>query len=125
MSKLVYLDPDLPSLADASRRARVVPTSTACAVSPANEAALLAALDAPLEPAPTLDAAFAAKAARFLAVVDALAPTEGLALARRFAADRPDDPILARLARFNADRRARIHASVVDPKRRAARAGRR
>jgi len=93
-----------------------------CALSPESEEAILGILDSPLVNDGSLAVAFAGKERKLLAAIDKLSPIEGLALVRRLAASRSDDPIVARLARFEIGRRNRICAFAADPKRRAARA---
>jgi hypothetical protein len=101
------------------------PRDATCELSPASEAALIAALDAPLAPAPSADLAYAEKEHELLALVARLSPIEALALARRLAIGRASDPIVTRLRQFAPARRARIHAFITDPKARVARAARR
>jgi hypothetical protein len=93
-------------------------------VSPASEAGLLAVFDAPLPNVGSTYLAYVEREREVLAAIASLDPRESYALVRRLRAQRPDDPIVQRLRRFEPARRARVVEFACDSKRRAALAAR-
>jgi hypothetical protein len=99
---------------------RSVPNSNVAAPPPARDAALIAIIEAPLEPGETTMVGFARKEAELRTAFAGLSVLESRALHARLANPRSGDLLVAAFMRMTGDRRARLINFLADARRREA-----
>lgn len=103
-----------PTTSDVLHRARAPENLT-----PEVEAAILAAIQRPLQAGETHRTGNDAREREVLAIFARLSPTQAVYLRQRLDRDRDDDPVAIVFRRLLAERRRRMRAFLADPRRHA------